>query len=63
MADYSKMTNEEFEAILEEIVREEGVNVLSVPGVAEVLREYFTNEVLDRWASENPEKAWPTEDA
>ena len=47
--DYSKMTNAEFVEILEGIVKEEGANILSVPGVYEVLSEFYNNEVLKIW--------------
>jgi len=42
-------------------VREQGANVLSVPGVYEVLSEHFNNDVLDEWAERNPDKAYPEE--
>lgn len=63
MADYSKMTDDEFDEILLEIVREDLSSeiVTSVPGVYELVREHFNNDVLDRWAERNPKKAWPEE--
>lgn len=59
MPDYSKMTDEEFAAILEEKVSEAGISIMRIPGVYSILSEYFNNEVLDTWAGENPEKAYP----
>jgi hypothetical protein len=59
MADYDEMTNEEFDEILGEIVNNKQTDVLAVPGVYEILSEHFNNDVLDRWAERNPEKAHP----
>lgn len=56
MSKYDKMTNGDFDRILTDIVKEEGGNILSVPGVYEVLSEYFNNEVLDRWEEEKEGK-------
>jgi calcineurin-like phosphoesterase family protein len=62
-ADYSKMTNEEFDAILGELLRKmTGEQLMDVPGVYDIVSEHFNNEVLDKWAERNPEKAYP-EDA
>jgi hypothetical protein len=44
-----RMTNKEFVGILEEVVKDEGSNILSVPGVYETLSEFFNNEVLKIW--------------
>jgi hypothetical protein len=49
MPDLKKLTQEEFDALLEEIVSEEGHNLLSVPGVYEIVAEHFNNEVLRKW--------------
>ena len=62
MADYSKMTSEEFDNILGEMV--DGMNgfeVLSIPGVREIMMEWLNNEVLDEWVERNPEKAYPND--
>jgi len=59
MADYSQMTQEEFDTILEEIC---GCD-LTIGGVYEAVSEHFNNEVLDLWAERNPEKAYPDEEA
>ena len=44
------MTDEEFVDILREVVKEEGANILYIPGVYEVVSEFYTNEVLKIWA-------------
>lgn len=47
---YEAMTNEEFDAILTEIIAETPAGVLlQIPGAYEVFSEHFNNEVLDRW--------------
>jgi len=51
--DYSKMTDEEFREILEEIVDEEGSVILNVGDVYSTLAEHFNNEVLARWTARN----------
>jgi len=43
------MTHEQFDEILEEICNEEdGGCFLSIPGIYEILSEYYNNEILDR---------------
>jgi hypothetical protein len=55
MADYTLMSEDEFDAILEEIVAGMGASqVLTASDVCWVLRE-----VLSRWEDRNPEKAFP----
>ncbi|MGW8178173.1 MAG: hypothetical protein ACWGQW_05305 [bacterium] len=49
MGRFDHMTDEEFRDILEDIVTEEGANILSIPGVYESASEHFNNEVLRRW--------------
>ena len=44
-----EISHEEFVEILGNIVAEEGRNILSVPGVYEVLSEEYNNEVLEIW--------------
>ena len=56
--DYSKMTNAEFVEILEGIVKEEGANILSIPGVYEILSEFYNNEVLKIWEVGNEKSSW-----
>jgi len=57
-ADYSQMTNEEFDSILEEI---SGCD-LSIPGVYEAVSEEYNNDVLETWAERNPCKAYHTKE-
>lgn len=48
-----KITTEEFNRILVEIIREtDPITLLRVPGVYEALAEYFNNEVLEKWEKE-----------
>lgn len=63
MADYSQMTDEEFETFLDDQIQQAGLRyILDLPGVMEIVREEMNNEVLDAWAGENPMKAWPDND-
>jgi len=56
MADYSKLTDEKFDSILENMVREMPAGeILSYSGVYEILREELNNAVLDQWVEDNPE--------
>jgi len=50
---YDKMTYEDEARILTEIIREEGVAIMCIPGIYDILREYFNNEILSRWEEEN----------
>lgn len=64
MADYSEMTDAEFDAILEElVVKYYGAGgwllVMSYEAAREAVAEDMTNEVLDVWAERNPAKAYP----
>lgn len=60
-ADYSKMTDDEFYYTLQDLVRDNSGELLTIPGAYEVFSEYFNNKVLERWAEANPEKAYPEE--
>jgi hypothetical protein len=46
---YDVCPEEEFDAILDRIVREDVHLLLSIPGVYEVVSEYYINEVLAEW--------------
>jgi len=50
--DYSKITDQDFDRILRQIIEEEGGNILLVPNIYSELAEFYGNEVLDRWADE-----------
>ena len=53
MSKYDKMTQENFDRILIEILDEwTGSQLLTFPGVYELLSEEFNNEVLNRWELE-----------
>jgi hypothetical protein len=53
---YEKMTDKDFSRILEDVLNEEtGGSLLSIPGLYEVVSEYFNNEVLSRWEDEQDE--------
>ena len=54
MSSYKNMTNDEFDRILERIVIENLNEIMTIPGAYEVFSEHYNNEVLDRWARENP---------
>lgn len=57
MSNYSKMTQDEFDRILAEIMNEQpAANLLTIPGVYEAVSEHFNNDVLDRWAAEQGEE-------
>ncbi|MCK9597884.1 MAG: hypothetical protein M0R06_02515 [Sphaerochaeta sp.] len=49
-----KITNDEFDKILAEVLDENRASsLLSVPGIYEILSEEFNNEVLCRWEELN----------
>ena len=50
MTDYSKMTDEEFDAIAMEIIKDPSSEWTSIPDVDE------------QWAKRNPDKAWLDKD-
>jgi hypothetical protein len=61
-ADYSKMTDEEFDAILLELVEKmSAAEILSYGDVNTILREELNNDVLSEWGERNPKKAFPNE--
>ena len=50
MGDYDRLTDAEFDEILESIVSQTPAGVLlTIPGAYEVLSEHFNNEVLEIW--------------
>ena len=51
--DYSKMTQEDFDRILFDILREyNGAQLLNTPGIYEILAEDFNDVVLSYWKDE-----------
>lgn len=57
--DYDQMTMEEETQILEDIVRGNVSLVLQIGDVYSILKEHYNNEILDIWASRNPDKVKP----
>jgi len=59
MADYSLMTDAEFDSILEELVEKMSARqILAIGDVNTILREELTNDVLSLWEKRNPKKAF-----
>ena len=57
MTDYSKMTQEDFDYILFDLIaREDPTFLATIPGVYEILSEYYNNDVLSKWAEEQEEE-------
>ena len=57
MTDYSKMTDEDFDRILHNIVSEMSTgDILSYGDINMILREELNNEVLQRWEEEQGEE-------
>lgn len=53
MNKYDKMTQEDFDRILEEILSDyKGNQLLLIPGIYEVVSEHFNNDVLRQWEEE-----------
>lgn len=64
MADYSKMTDEDFDMYMYNILEEEygfgAIRLLNqFPQFYEDLKEEFNNSILDMWANDNPGLAFP----
>ena len=63
MADYTLMSENEFDTILEEIVEEMSAGqILAIGAVNCTLREELNTDVLSLWEERNPEKAFPDDD-
>ena len=57
--NYSEMTDDEFDNILTELLLKKTANsLITLPGIYEILREEFNNDILSIWELENPEKAY-----
>lgn len=57
MEKYAKMTNEEFQEILVEIINENlPSDLLCIPGIYEILSEEFNNDILTRWEERQVEE-------
>ena len=54
MRDYSKMTDDDFDSILEEVVGKMSPSqILAIGDVNMILREELNNEVLEIWGERN----------
>lgn len=60
--DYSGLTDEIFDALLYDVVRNRVTEVLSVPGVYECMAEHYKDQVLQDFETWYPELAFPPED-
>ncbi len=62
-ADFSQMTDEEFQDILEDIVTEMDVyQLMEIPNIRSILTEELNDEVLERWVEKNPDYAYPVDE-
>lgn len=64
MADYSQMTNDDFDEYFARVIQEYyGSGVFDLirdfPEIGTILREELNDDVLDAWTEDNPEKAYP----
>jgi len=50
--DYRKMKDEDFNRILETLVKRDASTLLSIPGAYDVFSEHYNNEVLEEWEKE-----------
>lgn len=58
-ADYSTMTDEEFDQILRDRVHDLGTDwLLGLKGVWTTAAEELNNDVLDEWAEQHPDRAY-----
>jgi hypothetical protein len=67
MADYSKMEDEEFdEYLIGYVIRNYGkgaVNLIfDIPNMYDEVSEVFNNDILDMWAEDHPELAYPEDE-
>jgi hypothetical protein len=63
---YSKMTSEAFDETLHAMVQDMSADeILGIGSVREILQEELNNEVLEKWAEQNPELAqdWSAEES
>jgi hypothetical protein len=53
----TQITNAEFDAKLEEILSGmTGAQLLSIPGIYEIVSEEYNNEILEAWENERTER-------
>lgn len=46
-----EITHEDFDELLEHILEDKGTAILQIPGIYEILSEYYNNDVLELWES------------
>jgi len=63
-ADFSKMTSEDFERCLDELLDDSNMydEILQLPGVMGIVREEMNNDVMNFWADQNPDLAYPKDE-
>jgi hypothetical protein len=54
---YAKMTQQDFDRILNHMVCDNYHTLLSIPGIYEVLAEHWNNEILEAWEDEQEMEA------
>ena len=53
MADYSKIKDKEFDNILlSKLQTMSAKDIISIPGIYEILSEHLNNDILDAWKEE-----------
>lgn len=59
MGDYSKMTTEDFDRLLQQLINadldrctDRAASLLAIPGIYEILAEHYNNDVLEAWDEE-----------
>lgn len=53
---YDDLTDEVFDNLLKEIIDQDNVKpsqLLNIPGIYEILREEYNNDVLEKWEQNN----------
>lgn len=51
MADYDKLTDNEFDSILYSFIPQPARYLLDIPGVYELVKEHYNDAVLTQWES------------
>lgn len=51
MADYDKLTDDEFDSILYSFIPQPARYLLDIPGVYELVKEHYNDKVLTMWES------------
>jgi len=53
--NYDNLTNEQFDNMLQILIIRDAAQLLTIPGVYEVLSEHYNNEILDLYDKEREE--------